>query len=251
MSFFENQMGIVKQCAYETAVVVAPGAMISLTITPKKDKKDSVRTSEFVKNSLVTAIVSASYFVSCISKYEILSLNSDNPTALEDAAFTIGSGIVGGFVYYKTSYNLDCYKAILTLDSEKPVFYTEYLAASVFMSTGYSLASNYIPRPYLTAAIFLVELGTAILPTLISSPKGVNTKENLLSFDLDITPTPEAISGAISGAVFSAIEFTEFFVSSYYFALPSSYANESIYGLENIDMCYADETDPLGQHTEL
>lgn len=236
MSFLQGQVGIVKRCAYETAVILAPGVIISLTLGAEKNKEN------LIKNSLVTARVSAAYFVSCISKYEISSLKSDDPTALEDAAFTIGSGIIGGFTYYGAAYPLN----------PEPSFSTEDLSASILMSTGYSLAFNYIPRPYLTAAIFFVELGTATLPLLISPPAG--TKENfvLSNFDVELALAPEEISGIISGAVFSAVGLAEFFISSYYFTPPpSSYANESRYSLEHSDVCPTYEIELLGLHAEL
>jgi hypothetical protein len=148
MLFIEKKLSIVNLCAYETIALIAPGVMISSTISSARSKEN------FIKNLLVTTQVSASYFVGCIARSEFSSLKNDNSTTLEDLEFTIGSSVTAGLVSYGTGYALN----------NNPSFSITRLAASVFSSTGYSLAFQHIPRPYLTPAIFAMEIGTGIIP---------------------------------------------------------------------------------------
>lgn len=225
MSFFEDQMGIVKQCAYETTAIVAPGVIISSTIGSAKNQDN------FIQNSLLTARVSAAYFVSCITKYEVSSLKSEDPTILEDLAFNTGSGVIGGLAYYGTSYHLNT----------EPSFSKGDLVASVFMSTGYSIAFSYIPRPYLTAAIFFIELGTSVIPGLITPTK--EPSENFVDFYIDLVISDPEIEGSISGTVFSAIGLIEHYLTHDAYITSNS--------TENYDICPTYETKLLGLHTEL
>ncbi len=193
MSFIEEQQNIVRLCAYETASLIAPSVIITLTVSSEKNKES------FIKNSLLTLQASASYFVGCIARCSLSSLKNKNPTPLEDLEFTVGPGVAAGLVSYSIGYTLD----------SKPSFSIAYLAASIFSSTGYSLSFQYIPRPYLTSAIFAMEIVTEMIPG------GLISTTTAQSFTTPKGLTKEALKmGAISGIAFAAIDLLESSITS-------------------------------------
>ncbi|MCH9753385.1 MAG: hypothetical protein K0T99_00605 [Alphaproteobacteria bacterium] len=163
MSFINTQIGIIQQCAYETSVIVAPGT----TIFAYKYYPQKLRT--------MTSVVSAGYFLSCITKKEISTyFSSPYDNYSTTALINIDSGLAGGITYaFSAAY----------LKGEAPS-----LLPSIFMSCGYTFVYNYLDRPQISLGIFGAELGTSLLCGM--------TKQN-------------AEQGAYSGLVFVVIDAIE------------------------------------------
>ena len=187
MSFLDTQTRILQQCTYETTVIVAPGA----AIVSYKYYSDN-----FLSSTLTPSV---GYFASCLAKAEFTTyFRSGENSKAENFALDLASGVIAGSAYMKVTGSA--------------------FVPSAFMSTAYTLTYNYLDRPYVSAGVFVAELGTELLCTK-SNP----------------------YAGAFSGLVFVAIDLLESTYTNWNSAdKPIEYHNTTL--IHNLsDQCFVGE----------
>lgn len=171
---FKNKLGTLSQCLYETGAIIAPGVVISSAISSK------INHTPFSNSVPMILQSSASYFLSCVVRYNFMYSQAESFD--NDYALSISTGAVAGVCYYGAMYHLGETK-----------FSSAYLISSIYLSTGYSIGYSHIPRPYLSATIFSVEVTAASIPSLLTAS---SIKES-------------ALEGSIYGIVYTIIDLVE------------------------------------------